>query len=291
MRLLRSRLRATIHFLFGLLGNHVVLKQLAGLCGILLFITSCSMVGNQSQEDGPPLGNIDYQSIPNAVPQVLPKSRYGNPDSYVVFGRRYYVLNSAYGYKQRGIASWYGTKFHARRTSSGEPYNMLAMTAASKVLPIPCFAKVTNLENGRQVIVKVNDRGPFKENRIMDLSYVAAKKLGIVGRGTGLVEVETIDARTWNRHSLNTVATHVVPHGHPKIYMQIGSFSNEHNAQQLANRIRSISHREIHILKTDINHRVIYRVQIGPLGNVDESDALTSRLKHLHLGTPWTVIR
>ena len=139
-------------------------------------LTACSSV--TVRKDSAPTGNFDASRVPDAKPRKLPKSRYGNPKSYVVFGKRYHVLNSAEGYNKRGIASWYGTKFHGQLTSSREPYNMYAMTAASPNLPIPTFVRVTNLENGRTIIVKVNDRGPFASNRIIDLSYAAAKKLG-----------------------------------------------------------------------------------------------------------------
>ena len=135
------------------------------------------------------------------MPKVESKSKYGNPKSYVVFGKRYYVKDSAKGYVEQGIASWYGTKFHGRRTSSGETYDMYAMTAAHKTLPLPTYARVTNLENGRSVMVKVNDRGPFHQNRIIDLSYSAATRLGIVKTGTGRVEVEAIDPRNYVRQA------------------------------------------------------------------------------------------
>jgi len=146
-----------------------------------------------SQQDSAPAQPVDVSHVTNAIPRVEPHSRYGNPESYVVFGKRYYVKKSSLNHVERGVASWYGTKFHGKRTSSGEPYDMLAMTAAHKSLPLPTYAEVTNLENGRKIIVKINDRGPFKKNRIIDLSYAAAIKLDITKAGTGLVEVRAID--------------------------------------------------------------------------------------------------
>ncbi len=128
----------------------------------------------------------------NPTPHQLPISRYGNPSSYEVHGKTYHLLPTNQGYTERGVASWYGEKFHGRRASCGETYNMYAMTAAHKTLPIPVYAQVTNLENGRKIIVKINDRGPFVKNRLIDLSYAAATKLGIVGKGTAPVEVTTI---------------------------------------------------------------------------------------------------
>ncbi len=157
--------------------------------------------------------SLGYRSKPkpqqfppdDPTPHQLPLSRYGNPKSYEVFGVDYYLLPSNQNYTQRGIASWYGDKFHGKRTSSGEPYNMYAMTAAHKTLPIPVYAQVTNLENGRKVIVKINDRGPFVKDRIIDLSYSAAIKLGVVAKGTARVEVTTVIPSSTNITTPTTV--------------------------------------------------------------------------------------
>ena len=132
-------------------------------------------------------------SVPDAVPRVEPRSRYGNPPFYDEFGKRYYVLSSSVGYWERGVASWYGPGFHKERTSTGEPYDMYGMTAAHKTLPLPAYVRVTNLENGRSVVVRVNDRGPFVGNRIIDLSYTAAAKLDMLRNGTAMVDVRAID--------------------------------------------------------------------------------------------------
>ncbi|MES1941935.1 rare lipoprotein A [Salinisphaera sp. T5B8] len=149
--------------------------------------------GGYYQNDGPPDDeNIDIDSIPDAVPRDEPYSRYGNPASYEALGKTYYVLPSAAGFTQTGRASWYGKQFHGRRTSSGEPYNMFKMTAAHKRLPIPSYVRVTNLDNGKQAIVRVNDRGPFHDGRIIDLSYVAARRLGVVAHGSVPVRIETV---------------------------------------------------------------------------------------------------
>jgi rare lipoprotein A len=130
------------------------------------------------------------------MPRIEPRSRYGNPPFYDVFGKRYYVLSSSVGYWERGVASWYGPGFHKVRTSTGEPYDMYGMTAAHKTLPLPAYVRVTNLQNGRSVVVRVNDRGPFVGNRIIDLSYTAAAKLDMLRNGTALVEVRAIDPST-----------------------------------------------------------------------------------------------
>ncbi len=135
----------------------------------------------------------DIDQIPDAVPRDEPRSPFGNPSSYSVGGHRYEVLASANGYVERGVASWYGTEFHGLRTSTGEAYDMFAMTAAHKTLPLPCYARVTNLSNGRHVVVRINDRGPFIANRIIDLSYSAAAKLDMIRSGTAFVEVEVLN--------------------------------------------------------------------------------------------------
>jgi rare lipoprotein A len=134
----------------------------------------------------------DVYQVPDAVPRDEPRSAFGNPPFYYVAGHRYVVLPSANGYVERGVASWYGTEFHGLRTSTGEPYDMFAMTAAHKTLPLPCYARVTNLSNGRSVVVRINDRGPFVANRIIDLSYSAAARLDIIRNGTGFVQVEVL---------------------------------------------------------------------------------------------------
>ena len=134
----------------------------------------------------------DVYQVPDAVPRDEPRSAFGNPPFYYVAGHRYVVLPSANGYVERGVASWYGTEFHGLRTSTGEPYDMFAMTAAHKTLPLPCYARVTNLSNGRSVVLRINDRGPFVANRIIDLSYSAAARLDIIRNGTGFVQVEVL---------------------------------------------------------------------------------------------------
>jgi len=132
-------------------------------------------------------------AVPEVIPRVEPRSRYGNPPFYDVFGKRYYVLSSSVGYWERGVASWYGPGFHKVRTSNGEAYDMYGMTAAHKTLPLPAYVRVTNLQNGRSVVVRVNDRGPFVGNRIIDLSYTAALKLDMLRNGTAIVDVRSID--------------------------------------------------------------------------------------------------
>jgi rare lipoprotein A len=168
-----------------------ILTWLSVLFAVVL-LNGCS---HTSRKDGPPDFYVDETKIPNAVPKLEALSKYGNMNHYTVFGKRYYVMKSSRNYEEQGVASWYGTKFHTHHTSNGERYNMLAMTAAHKTLPLPTYVEVTNLKNGKKIIVKVNDRGPFESNRLIDLSYVAAKKLGMIGHGTTHVDVKAIDPR------------------------------------------------------------------------------------------------
>ena len=167
-----------------------IATQLVAL-GCLLMLAAC---GSNKVKDGPPRsGSAAGQQLPgDPSPRPEAKSRYGNGPVYEVLGKRYTVMHSASGYKERGVASWYGHKFHGNLTSNREVYDMHAMTAAHKTLPLPTYVRVRNLSNGKTVIVRVNDRGPFVHNRIIDLSYSAAKKLDMIGSGTSLVEVEAI---------------------------------------------------------------------------------------------------
>jgi rare lipoprotein A len=163
------------------------------LC-VVVGLSGCSLMSpcySRTFQDGAPDFNVDAAQIPDAVPRCEVKPRFCNPSSYRVAGKTYHVLKSAAAYCERGVASWYGTKFYKGKTASGETYNVLGMTAAHRTLPIPTYVCVTHLKNGRQAIVKVNDRGPFKSGRIIDLSYVAAKKLGIAG--TAPVEVTVVE--------------------------------------------------------------------------------------------------
>jgi rare lipoprotein A len=171
-----------------------------------------------TSHDGPPEDDLDVSHIPNATPQLEAVSRYGNPAHYEVFGQKYKTMQHSLGYEAEGTASWYGRKFHGKRTSCGEPYDMYAMTAAHKSLPLPTYARVTNVKNGKEVIVKINDRGPFVKDRLIDLSYAAAKKLGIHATGTGKVKIEAIDPVAWNKEQKTSLAMVTkAPKNSPKI--------------------------------------------------------------------------
>lgn len=262
--------------------------------------------------DGPPLFEHDLDQVAQVIPQHEPISRYGNPPSYEVFGKKYSVLSSSSGYQAQGKASWYGRKFHGQRTSSGEPYDMLALTAAHRSLPLPTYAKVRNVHNGKEIIVKINDRGPFVHDRIIDLSYAAAKKLGIFETGTGHVEVTAIDPQKWHLENAPLLAknqTQVTaekqtqlalvdkpPIRTPtvqsaisktsqsdpkKLYIQLGSFSKKINAQQLAQQAQSLTQTfhdlQIHIHPSQISNNELYRVKIGPISDASQAQLLQKK--------------
>jgi len=226
----------------------------------------------------PPAGETrgDLLAIPDAVPRIEPRSRFGNPPFYDVLGHRYYVLPSARGYVARGVASWYGPTFHGVRTAIGEPYDMYGMTAAHKTLPLPCYVRVTNLRNGKSVIVRVNDRGPFVANRLIDLSYTAALKLDMVREGTTLVEVRAITPGEPSSSEL----TRASEAPSPELYVQAGAFSVESNAQHLLATLRAAGFANAFVLARPERSR-LYRVRIGPVATVPEYDALIARLEKL----------
>jgi rare lipoprotein A len=229
----------------------------------------------------PPPPPADIAAIPDAVPRLEPRSTRGNPLSYEVFGQRYFVLASAEGYKERGVASWYGPDFHARPTSSGEPYDMYAMTAAHKTVPIPAYARVTNLSNGRSVVVRINDRGPFVANRIIDLSYTAAHKLGMTQAGTALVEVEVITPGSL-AEAARGIATPVPdPLARPpSLYLQAGAFGVARNATQQAQRLRAAGVEQVLVVEPKAG-TPLYRVRVGPVADVASFDILAARIARL----------
>jgi len=262
----------------------LILAAALSACGTLPEMT------RSEPSDGPPRHAVDISSIPDAVPRAEPFSKYGNPDSYLVGYQRYYVLSNNAGYVERGVASWYGTKFHGKRTSSGEPYDMYAMTAAHKTLPLPTYARVTNLRNGRAVVVKINDRGPFKDNRLIDLSYAAAVKLGITAEGTGLVEVRALDPRNPEAVRAPGPVAAAPPVGNPNLYLQIGAFSSAENAERLRTRLGTVAHGNVRVVRAEIDRRTVYRVRIGPMAGVDEADRMSRELALLGLEDSRIVI-
>lgn len=263
--------------------NHVLFTL------ILSLLVGCSGVF-VSQDSAPRNPPRDLASIPNAVPKSEPIKKAGNPKSYVIRGQRYYVKQSSHGFVERGIASWYGTKFHGRKTSNGERYDMYAMTAAHKTLPIPAYVEVTNLRNGRKVIVRINDRGPFASNRIIDLSYTAAHKLGILGKGTGLVEIRTIDPKHPKSHEPMPIKAPKPALHEASLYLQVGAFSERNNAEELRSMLATSLESSVKVDSVNQKKQPLYRVKVGPIDTVEEIDRLSSQLASLGIKTPRVII-
>ncbi len=209
------------------------------------------------KQDAPPTKNHKVSFI-EPKPIKEPLSRYGNPSDYSVDGHHYEIMKNTKGYKSTGIASWYGTKFHKQRTSSGEPYNMYVMTAAHKTLPLPTYISVKNLSNGKRAVVKVNDRGPFHSDRIIDLSYAAAVRLGIYPQGTAPVEIEAL----------------MGPEVQSKYFIQAGAFTTQASAAKLRQQLKTITKEQV-VIEHFNNH---YIVRVGPLNNKFLADSLKTKL-------------
>ncbi|GEN29354.1 endolytic peptidoglycan transglycosylase RlpA [Halovibrio variabilis] len=235
--------------------------------------------------DAYPLEPPDVTKVPDAVPRIEPPSRAGNRSSYEVWGKTYHVLPDATGYEKQGTASWYGEKFHGYATSNGEIYDMYKMSAAHRSLPLPTFARVTSLDNGRSVIVRVNDRGPFHSDREIDLSYAAASRLGFLDNGTGRVKVEAINPEQWLARQVGGEAPAQAPTPGPSagevtsspsgsdatgaVYLQIAALGNPDGAQALQQRLEDAQPHAVRVVSdTDI-----YRVQVGPLNPGQASTA------------------
>jgi len=247
-------------------------------------------------DDGPPESvPADLAAVPDAVPREEPYHRYANRP-YTVFGRTYVPVVNDDPRVERGLASWYGRKFHGQKTASGETYDMFAMTAAHKTLPIPSFARVTSVKNGRSVIVRVNDRGPFHEDRVIDLSYAAAAKLGIAGPGSGLVEVERVFAgRTASAPAAAepprpttlaaaeppkpaAVATPLIQPETGGLWVQLGAFSSAENAESFARRIAP----EMPWLLEPVGVAArdgLHRVRLGPYRSREEALAIAEKVR------------
>jgi rare lipoprotein A len=215
---------------------------------------------------------VDLGSISDAIPKAEARSAKGNPPFYTVLGKRYFVLKSADGYAERGVASWYGPGFHAQSTSNGERYDMYAMSAAHKTLPLPSYVQVTNLQNGRSVTVRVNDRGPFKDGRIIDLSYTAAAKLGMLKDGTAFVEVRAVSASEPQETPITPTSA---------LFVQAGAFAAEANATKLVSDLRAQGIANAKVRADQVEGRTLYRVRVGPVPSVLEFDRALARLKKL----------
>ncbi|HEY3645249.1 MAG TPA: septal ring lytic transglycosylase RlpA family protein [Gammaproteobacteria bacterium] len=255
---------------------------------------------------------VDVSNVKDAVPTDVTPSKTGNPTSYTVLGQTYTLVPACKGYHDRGIASWYGLQFHGARTSDGETYDMYAMTAANKVVPIPCYARVTNLKNGKSVVVKINDRGPFVANRLIDLSYAAASKLDMLGNGTALVDVTAVGpgdlpppantvpaaasaaaavvAAPPGSTSLPAMPSRAAANGAPQMFLQVGAFGSRSNADNAVAKLAAAGVAHAFVQTVGEANRTLYKVRIGPLADVDSVDALTAKLRDLGFGDSQIVI-
>ncbi len=282
----------------------------------LLIITMLAVAGcggSKVRGDGPPSGSVRIPDLPgDAVPRPEPRSRYGNGPVYEVLGKRYTVMNSSKDYQERGVASWYGKKFHGNLTSNRETYNMYAMTAAHKTLPLPTYVRVRNLRNNKSVVVRVNDRGPFVHNRIIDLSYAAALKLDMVRDGTSLVEVTAInfDEPAGDRPVRRSVPAASASGDPPPtaarepdpvaversstitsnlVYVQVGAFGDRANAERRLGALSLAGIQKAFIHEERTPERTLFRVRIGPVDDVIQYDILVEELENIGITDPYLI--
>jgi rare lipoprotein A len=274
---------------------------------LIVVLAACSSAPRKrSYADGAPAENVDISKIPEPTPRAESLSKYGNRP-YQVFGQWYQILPTRAGYRQQGIASWYGTKFHGKLTSTREPYDMYSFTAAHKTLPIPAYARVTNLETNRSIVVRINDRGPFVGDRIIDLSYVAAVKLGVHIKGTARVEVETItpdetapalEPTTGNEPTIASTAPIALPSTTPRpsnpgqlfgaeleagIYLQCGAFSDAVRANGVRIDLLNAGFSDARVIR---GQDALYRVLLGPLADRATADALGANIADAGFARP-----
>lgn len=255
---------------------------------LILLLAGCA--GKHSKDGAPRTGSVfPHELPPDPIPRKEARSRYGNGPIYEVLGRSYQVMDSSYGYQERGVASWYGRKFHGHLTSNKERYDMHAMTAAHKSLPLPTYVRVRNLRNNKSIVVRVNDRGPFVRNRIIDISYSAARKLDMIRTGTSLVEVTAISFdEPPRRPTVTSVATKPVtaearslPSKESTVYVQVGAFGDAENARRRFALLRSGGVGDAFVLEDNSTTPALYRIRIGPIVDVLQYENLLARLQNL----------
>ncbi|HEX5677915.1 MAG TPA: septal ring lytic transglycosylase RlpA family protein [Alcanivorax sp.] len=235
------------------------------------------------QVDSGPERRPDVSNQPEPVPKDEPLSAYGNPKTYSVWGKTYQVMESAKGYEEVGLASWYGRKFHGYRTSSGETFDMYRFTAAHRTLPLPTYVRVTNLDNGKSLVVRVNDRGPFHSERIIDLSWAAAARLGIEGKGTGRVRVEALTVREEvepSREGTVPTAVRAAVDSPPpelakasnsgELYLQAGAFRGLDSARDLERALRNELKLPVSVRQPESSP--LYKVWLGPFTSSEARD-------------------
>ena len=257
----------------------------SGLYALIVFavcLTACTPVRQViTAKDSAPIHQVHPDAIADAIPRQDAITRAGNKNPYTVLGETYYLLASSHDYRQEGIASWYGTKFQGRPTANGEAYNLYAMTAAHRTLKIPTYVRVTNLENNRSTIVRVNDRGPFHSDRIIDLSYAAALKLGYAEKGTARVLVESIAPAVVEPPRLAPIAS-------DRFYLQVGAFRDVERANSLQTELSRSMNQLVTVKASEPTG--FYRVQLGPLSTMDQVEELSAKLLELNIEQPRLII-
>lgn len=259
----------------------IIIVVLSGL------VVACTSSRYSMVHDKAPVGEFDASRVPDAIPKWEPLSPKGNQTPYTVRGKEYHLLASAKGYREEGVGSWYGLKFHGELTSNGEIYNMYSMTAAHKTLPLPSYLKVSNLENNKSVIVRVNDRGPFHDGRVIDLSYAAAKKLGYQKKGTAKLLLESI------------VVPKVVGQGEKSgtaeedrlsFFVQVAALSNQVAASALLQKVRLLD-LGVDSFVSKAQGREIYRVRLGPVDDQSLAEQLRRAIDKQRIGSPIVISR
>lgn len=259
-----------------------VCARLLCVAGLISLLGGCAPAVYQHKPvDGPPdFAHGDLHAVPDAVPRLENPCR-GCRRPYVIEGVRYVPLADNQGFRERGVASWYGKAFHGNPTATGEPYDMFAMTAAHKTLPLPSYVRVRNLENGRQVTVKVNDRGPFRAGRVIDLSYAAAVKLGIDQVGRAQVEVVALPVAATMTAITDTAV--VMPETvNTGGYYQAGAFANFNNATSVRLKLLAAGIEPVAVVTVEVNGQPLHRVHVGPL-TIETESLVLARLRDLGL--------
>ena len=263
--------------------------SIAAIVGLPFFLAACSTPPSQSppvtqnnadvsvseryhvEQDSAPLRPISQDEVFDAIPQADPILRFGNVSPYVIDGVTYHVLEDYSDYREQGTASWYGAKFSGHKTSNGELYDLYQPSAAHKTLPIPSYARVTNLDNGKSIVVRVNDRGPFHSDRIIDLSYAAAVKLGYMEQGTAQVEVEVMEV-------VGVEDRRDPLYGNYR-YLQLGAFGREASAQTLVEALKPLLTAEVFVSVVESDGTLLYRVRVGPVDDKSHLLAVQQQLQ------------
>lgn len=282
------------------------LFNLAVLVGAFALLGGCTSSRYKIDQDTAPEGYFDFSKVPDAVPKWEPMSPGGNKSPYRVNGLTYHLMPSAKGYVEEGLASWYGLKFHGELTSNGETYNMYEMSAAHKTLPLPTYLKVTNLENGKTVVVRVNDRGPFHSQRIIDLSFAAANRLGFADKGTARVRLEALtpspptpripkrmEASQSGSQDLSTVSpTQAAAKETLAPFVQVAAYSNLQAAERLKKQLdQRLGLDNVFVATSLSGASPVHRVRLGPFDSEKDAIAVRKRIEREKIGEPIVITR